>query len=231
MSDWKSLITGYGDERPDQLVANPDNWRIHPADQQDVTGSYLEARGWLQTVIVNTETGHLVDGHMRVMLAMRANQPTIPVTYITCDLDTERALLATLDRIGLQAEADAEQLRRLTDGLIPADETLDYFLQDLLERATGPEVLPAQPTDAAYAPNPWEDKVPVQRDGDGPQDYTSKYDTLRLWFDEAQNEYVRRSLTILADDYGTESVTETLYAAVEKAHETRFPDSVPSHED
>jgi len=34
ISAWRNRITGHGDEAPDQLLANPRNWRIHPAGQQ-----------------------------------------------------------------------------------------------------------------------------------------------------------------------------------------------------
>jgi len=29
---WRSRIVGEGEEAPDQLLANPDNWRVHPKD-------------------------------------------------------------------------------------------------------------------------------------------------------------------------------------------------------
>jgi hypothetical protein len=32
---WRNRIIGSGQEAPDQLLANPANWRIHPKAQQD----------------------------------------------------------------------------------------------------------------------------------------------------------------------------------------------------
>ena len=32
---WRNRIVGHGEEAPDQLLANPKNWRIHPKAQQD----------------------------------------------------------------------------------------------------------------------------------------------------------------------------------------------------
>lgn len=32
---WRNRIAGAGEEAPDQLLANPANWRIHPKAQQD----------------------------------------------------------------------------------------------------------------------------------------------------------------------------------------------------
>ena len=32
---WVNRIVGTGEEAPDQLLANPRNWRVHPKAQQD----------------------------------------------------------------------------------------------------------------------------------------------------------------------------------------------------
>src|SRR6266704_2927845 len=32
---WRNRIVGHGEEDPEQLLANPKNWRIHPKNQQD----------------------------------------------------------------------------------------------------------------------------------------------------------------------------------------------------
>ena len=68
-SAWQNRIVAEGDEAPDQLLANPANWRIHPKAQQDALGSVLESVGWVQRVLVNRLSGHVVDGHLRVALA------------------------------------------------------------------------------------------------------------------------------------------------------------------
>ena len=40
---WRNRITGSGEEAPDQLLANPANWRIHPKAQQDALAGALDA--------------------------------------------------------------------------------------------------------------------------------------------------------------------------------------------
>src|SRR5437867_4576224 len=67
---WRNRIVGSGEEAPDQLLANPKNWRIHPKHQQEALAGVLDEVGWVQEVIVNQQTGHLVDGHLRVTLAL-----------------------------------------------------------------------------------------------------------------------------------------------------------------
>ena len=39
---WRNRIIGSGEEAPDQLLANPANWRIHPKAQQDALAGALD---------------------------------------------------------------------------------------------------------------------------------------------------------------------------------------------
>ena len=79
MAKWKNRIISSGTEAPDQLLANPLNWRVHPQDQQTALMDVLGEIGWVQEVIVNQRTGHLVDGHLRVVLALRNDETEVPV--------------------------------------------------------------------------------------------------------------------------------------------------------
>ena len=42
---WQNRIVGYGEEPPDQLLANPRNWRTHPASQTDALAGVLRTCG------------------------------------------------------------------------------------------------------------------------------------------------------------------------------------------
>lgn len=72
--DWRNRIVGYGMEDADQLLANPANWRIHPKHQQDALSGVLNEIGWVQNILVNKTTGHVVDGHLRAALAITAGK-------------------------------------------------------------------------------------------------------------------------------------------------------------
>ena len=50
MSKWQDRIVGQGKENPEQLLANPQNWRIHPKSQQDALKGALDEIGWIQQV-------------------------------------------------------------------------------------------------------------------------------------------------------------------------------------
>ncbi len=67
---WHSRIVGHAEVPPNELVPNPRNWRTHPADQQRAMAGALSEVGWVAEVLVNRTTGHVVDGHLRLDLAL-----------------------------------------------------------------------------------------------------------------------------------------------------------------
>lgn len=128
---WKSRITGHGEESPDQLLANPFNFRVHTPEQSAALDGGLDELGWIQQVVVNTRTGHLIDGHLRVQRALRRSEPTVPVLYVDLSENEERIALATLDPISAMAGTDNEQLVKLLDGIEAESEPLLEFLATL----------------------------------------------------------------------------------------------------
>ena len=131
MTDWKNRITGYGEEAPDQLLANPHNHRIHPKRQQDALSGSLDTLGYIQTVIVNKATGHIVDGHLRVSMALREGQTSIPVTYVDLTPEEEAQALLSLDPIAAMAATDADKVDELLRMVNTDNEQVMKHLQDL----------------------------------------------------------------------------------------------------
>lgn len=152
---FRSRIVGTGEEAPDQLLANPKNWRIHPAQQQQALMAVLEDVGWVQQVVVNRRTGHLIDGHLRVSLALSREEAKVPVVYVDVSADEEALLLASLDPIAGMAVADGEKLSELLEGITVSDEALTEMLAGLMaasseghsrEGHTDPDAVPPRPT-------------------------------------------------------------------------------------
>lgn len=146
----QSRIVGEGDEAPDQLLANPANWRTHPQNQVDALEGLLRQVGWVQRVIVNRRTGHVVDGHARVALALRRGEQSIPVLYVDLSEDEERLVLAALDPIGGLASTDAIKLGELLETVRAQDAGLQSMLDDLA-RGVGKlvdEIYPESPSDS-----------------------------------------------------------------------------------
>jgi len=128
---WENRIVGYGEEAPDQLMANPRNARIHPKFQQDALKGVLDEVGWVQNVIVNRASGAIVDGHLRVTLAMRHDQPLVPVTYVDLTDAQEAEILATLDPITALAVYDKEQLDALLHEVQSGEAGVQAMLAEL----------------------------------------------------------------------------------------------------
>ena len=137
-SPWRNRIVGTGDEAPDQLVANPANWRTHPGPQRDALRGSLAEVGWVQQVMVNQRTGFVVDGHARVEEALSRHEPTVPVLYVDLTPEEEAIVLATLDPIGAMAQRDDARLQELLSGLVVDDAGLAALLADLAPQGPKP---------------------------------------------------------------------------------------------
>jgi len=131
----ENRIIGESDVAPEDLTGNPHNWRTHSQAQRDVIAGGLEEVGWVQRVIVNQRTGHLVDGHARVAVAEQRGEPTIPVLYIDVSEEEEHLLLASLDPIAAMAGEDHEALARLLAGVSSEDSALAALLDGLGDEA------------------------------------------------------------------------------------------------
>ncbi len=128
---WRSRIVEHGEASPDELTANPRNWRVHPKAQQDALAAVLDQVGWVQDVIVNKRTGLLVDGHARLDLARKRGETSVPVVYVDLDEDEERLIIASLDPLSAMATTDAAALRVLLADIAVYDEALVDMFADL----------------------------------------------------------------------------------------------------
>jgi DNA modification methylase len=151
VAPWRSRIVGQGSEAPDQLVANPRNWRTHPGPQRDALRGSLAQVGWVQQVLVNRRTGFVIDGHARVEEAISRGEPTVPVLYVDLSEDEEALVLATLDPIGAMAEQSTERLEALLAEITVDDAGLGALLDGMRPPKPGltdPDELPPEPNAA-----------------------------------------------------------------------------------
>lgn len=141
---WQNRIVREADEAPDQLLANPRNFRIHPRPQQQALSGVLSEVGWVQRVLVNERTGHVIDGHLRIELALSRGEPTVPVTYVDLSPEEEALVLATFDPISALAVTDKAQLDALLREVNTGDQSVMAMLSDLAMREgiTAPDFQP-----------------------------------------------------------------------------------------
>ncbi len=130
---WRSRIVGHAEVPPSDLTANPRNWREHPKAQRDALAGVLDSVGWVGEIVVNKRTGLVVDGHLRLTLAVERAEPSVPIKYIDVSEDEEALILATLDPIAAMAETDAGALERLIEELGEQDGMVADLLDAIAE--------------------------------------------------------------------------------------------------
>lgn len=135
---WRSRITRHDEADPAELRAHPENWRTHPADQRAALSQMLDEVGWVQDIIVNERTGNLIDGHLRVELAIERGESSVPVVYVDLSEEEERLVLASLDPMTGMAEQDPAALTALLDDILMPEGALGEMLAELAGMRTDP---------------------------------------------------------------------------------------------
>ena len=130
---WKNCIVGEGMVKSSDLLANPHNWRIHPQKQQEALKSSLSEIGWIQRIIVNRRTGHVVDGHARAEQVISAGEQEVPVIYVDLSEEQEKLALAVLDPISAMATADKQMFTELIEDVNTGEAALMELLSEMSE--------------------------------------------------------------------------------------------------
>lgn len=112
-STWKSRIVGNAEVDPRELAEHPKNWRIHNHKQREKMKGILDTIGYVEGALVNKNTNTILDGHMRVALAITQGAATIPVIYVNITEEEENIVLSTHDPIKSIAHVDSRKF----DGL------------------------------------------------------------------------------------------------------------------
>lgn len=140
---WDNKIVGHDLVDPSSLLANEMNWRVHSKHQQDALEGVLNEIGWIQDVIVNKRSSPdwgkqrgietLIDGHLRVKLALRRDENLVPVKYVDLTPRQEYLALATFDPISALATTDRIMLEDVLRQTSATDKHVLSFLSELAE--------------------------------------------------------------------------------------------------
>jgi hypothetical protein len=129
---WVVNIVGQGEEDPRTLLPHPMNPKVHPPEQDAVVRASLEQFGWLKRVLKNRVTGHILDGHERIRLAMEEGEATVPVDYCEVAPEQEGAVLLTLDQSAALAQTHVARwaaLRAQAEAAVEAPALLELWAQ------------------------------------------------------------------------------------------------------
>jgi len=113
---WPILFTSNNTRPPRSLVPNPRDPVGHGQDDMDLIDANPMEFGWIQPVIVNMTTTHLIDGHARVRLALAHGQELVPVSYVEITAAQEERLMETRIRIRARSESVEAPRYSPTDG-------------------------------------------------------------------------------------------------------------------
>lgn len=139
--EWTNHIVGHDEVSPDELTAHPLNINIHPRYQYEAVEQMLKEVGWVKPVIVNQRTGYIVDGHLRVMVAIEKGIEKIPVDYVDLTEEQEAQVLSGYDLVGRLADKNAERLAGIQADI--SQGALGQSLRELLESIS--PVVPVMP--------------------------------------------------------------------------------------
>lgn len=131
---WRNNIVGQDVVDPRTLSPHAHNWRFHPPLQREAMAGVLRELGWIQQLVVNRRTGTLVDGHLRLLLALEAGEPTVPVLYVDLDEAHERLALVTLDPLAALAETQKDRLTTLLHEVQSNEHAVQQLLSAFAQR-------------------------------------------------------------------------------------------------
>ena len=131
---WRNRIVGEANVDPSTLIPHSSNWRIHGSLQSDALAGVLNEVGWVQRILVNKASGLVVDGHLRLKLALDRHEATVPVLYVELTEAEERLVLLTLDPLSALAEADRGMLKALLEEVQSGDSAVQQMLSILAEQ-------------------------------------------------------------------------------------------------
>ena len=209
---------------PATLTPHPLNYKQHTEQQKAELTKSLREFGWLAAPIWNRRTGHLLDGHERRDEALSQGWAPIPVRVVDVTAPVERRILAAFDRIGeLRARDDkllAVLLREISAGEEPVPPGYsEAEVDDLLALIEPALELAPEDTDAFHADNPFQERADHQL-AQGP--YVAQVKLVNLYLSTEQHAAVLAQVEVLADRYGTTSLTDTVAVAIQTVWEWHY---------
>ena len=148
---WQNRIVGHEEVDPLTLRAHAKNIRTHASAQRRLLESALDELGHVGAIVVSQRTRRVLNGHLRVELAIGRDEPTIPVTWIDVDEAEELVVVAFFDQIGVQAEIDAAKLKHTFSQVTAGSDGLQTMLADWAA-SYAVTIVPAKPTVIAPPP-------------------------------------------------------------------------------
>lgn len=156
--------------RPQDLIACPDNPRVHPRKQRRKFAAMIRRFGFVSVILIN-ENNVIIAGHLRCDGAIEAGIEEVPCIRVTGLSERDKkALMLADNRLPYDATWDSEKLATVLSDVIPCDFDFDSLgfdqaeIDNILIGSADASTKPASPEDKQIVP-PAADAV-VTRYGD-----------------------------------------------------------------
>jgi hypothetical protein len=177
---WRNRIVGHGMIDPRELVGNPRNFRLHGLAQQEVLEGSLAEVGWIDEVTENHRTGYVLDGHLRVGLALRrmkqdgfpdspaddtpsqrAAVPAymVPIKYVDLTDEEEALAIVLYDQVTALADLKEDKLAEVIQEIDVRRDEVRRFIDELLQESQ--TMIAPAPEAAAEAAEAFKDEMTV----------------------------------------------------------------------
>lgn len=100
-------ITGMGLININSVMFYPQALYVHPTAEMNALDSSMETLGLIDCIIVSKNSGYLLDGWARVMVASHRNQTVLPALFVDLTPDEEMAALIALNSLSKASIPDS----------------------------------------------------------------------------------------------------------------------------
>lgn len=120
------------------IVANPKNPNVHPADQISLLREIIKKQGWRSPIVVSKRSGFVVKGHGRLMAAIDGDMEFAPVDYQEYESEEkEYEDMIADNRLAELSTMDQELLASIFEELENMDHELTGYTEDEINAIMG----------------------------------------------------------------------------------------------
>ena len=96
---WLDRIVSFEHVPPSTLRPHPENWREHPDEQLAMIKRSIDDLGQIMPLICSKRTGHVLNGHGRLQVALDQGVELVAVAWVDVDEEGELSVLASFDSV------------------------------------------------------------------------------------------------------------------------------------
>lgn len=167
LTQYQNRIIGHDYINPKDITLNPNNPRQHSQEQSELMREIFTKIGWIQDVIINSTTGHLIDGELRVKDAIDHGEEGVPVVYVELSEEEELEVLLVYDEVARLATSNKERMKSIVLASAEQSARMKDLISDIVKRnkIDLPQTEQPQSEDDEEEEEQTEDAEPVSETG------------------------------------------------------------------